>query len=478
MQYIGFFFRFFIWFSLRNLRRHLGRALTVLLGIALGAAVFTSVRLSIHAALESFTRSMEVISGQADRVLVQPGGRVPEAWGAKLIRLPIVHEASPILTTYVRFSEEKAEPFLLIGFDPILDRSFRKWQTSRHTGEDTGSWLELLKRPFTVIVGKSLAEKYACRIGDLRAIEHTRQTSDFTVVGILSPNGLALAEGGMIALTDIATFQEFTQIYGSVDRIDIKLEPKATNKDFEQIQKILPENILLGSPSAAKESGQIMIRAYQLNLSILSFASLFVGMFLVYSLVALNAASRRHELAVLRATGASPMLLFMVFLAEGALFGMVGWITALPISTLWVKYLLQGVSQTISTLFVRVQVNTLSLSPWEVILSFSVTVLISGIAALQPAREAMRVPPKEVLMVAPAAGSRRRSARRLAFAGLPLILFAVPLSWLPGLYGLPLAGYAAMFFLFVGFAFLAPYSLEKMGETSSYQQSLRRWQTP
>jgi putative ABC transport system permease protein len=60
-----------------------------------------------------------------------------------------------------------------------------------------------------------------------------------------------------------------------------------------------------------------MIRAYQLNLSVLSFASLFVGMFLVYSLVALNAASRRRELAILRAVGASPRLLFNLFLAEG-----------------------------------------------------------------------------------------------------------------------------------------------------------------
>ena len=93
----------------------------------------------------------------------------------------------------------------------------------------------------------------------------------------------------------------------------------------------------VGVPSAAKESGRSLIRAYQLNLSILSFASLFVGMFLVYSLVALNAASRRHELAILRASGASPYLLFMVFLAEGALFGVIGWLTALPISTLLVK---------------------------------------------------------------------------------------------------------------------------------------------
>lgn len=473
MRYLGFFFQFFIWFSLRNLRTHLGRALTVLLGIALGAAVFTSVRLSIHAALDSFTRSMELISGQADRVVVQPGGRVPEELVSKLIRLPIVQEASPILTTYVRFPKENAEPFLLIGFDPILDRSFREWQTSGHTGEDAGNWLELLKRPYTVIVGKSLAEKYACRLGDLRTIEHTIQTADFTVVGILSPSGLALAEGGMIAVTDIATFQEFTQIYGSVDRIDIKLEPKATNKDLEQIQKILPENILIGSPSAAKESGQGMIRAYQLNLSILSFASLFVGMFLVYSLVALNAASRRHELAVLRATGASPSLLFMMFLAEGALFGVIGWITALPISTLLVKYLLQGVSQTISTLFVRVQINTLSLSPWEVILSFGITVATSAIAALQPAWEAMKVSPNEALEISRHGMQLKKSPYTLALGGIGCLFLVMPLSLIPKILNMPLPGYFAMLLLFVGFSLFAPWGLKQMGKALS--PTLRRF---
>ena len=69
MRQILFFFKFFIWFSLRNIRKHPVRALTVLFGIALGAAVFTSVRLSIHASLDSFTKSMDLIAGRADRVL-------------------------------------------------------------------------------------------------------------------------------------------------------------------------------------------------------------------------------------------------------------------------------------------------------------------------------------------------------------------------------------------------------------------------
>jgi putative ABC transport system permease protein len=467
MRHLGFFFRFFIWFSLRNMKKHLGRALTVLLGIALGAAVFTSVRLSIHAALDSFTRSMNVIAGTADRVLFQPGGRVPEKWVAKLIRVPVVREVSPVLTTYVRLADKKSEPFLLIGIDPVLDRGFRQWQISGQTDQDTETWLELIKRPYTLIIGKSLAEKYALRPGDRIAIEHPRQTAFFKIAGILSPGGLAAAQGGMIALTDIASFQEFTKVFGSVDRIDLKLSPGATKRDLNVIQKTLPENMILGSPSAAKESGRGLIRAYQLNLSILSFASLFVGMFLVYSLVALNAASRRRELAVLRATGASPHLLFLIFLAEGALFGVVGWLVALPVSTLLVKYLLKAVSQTISILFVKVQVDTLSLSPWEILLSFGITVFTSSVSALQPAWEAMKVPPNEALEISRHGMLRKTTSHKLVIGGVVCLVLVVPLSQLPKILNMPLPGYLAILFLFVGFSLIAPWGLQHAGNALS-----------
>jgi putative ABC transport system permease protein len=399
MQRIFFFIKFFIWFSLRNMRKHPGRALTVLCGIALGAAVFTSVRLSVHASLDSFTRSMDMIAGRADRVLIQPGGHVPEKLIPMLLKLPAVVAASPILTTYVKPVQPPSDPFLLIGFDPALDRPHRDWQISDAGGPGTDAWLELIRDPNTLIIGQPLALKYKCGRGESLTLLHANQTAEFRVAGVLRPEGLALVEGGRVAITDIATFQEFTGLYGRVDRVDLRLKPDTGERELAEIRRMLPDSVVLSSPSAAKKSGQGMIRAYQLNLSILSFASLFVGMFLVYSLVALNAASRRHELAVLRSVGASPYLLFIIFLAEGALFGLAGWMAALPISSFLVKYLLHGVSQTISILFVRVQVDRLSLSIWEITLSFVLTVFISVLAALQPAREAMLVSPKEALEI-------------------------------------------------------------------------------
>ena len=389
MRRLTFFLRLFLWFSGRHMRRHLGRALVVLFGIALGAAVFTSVRLSVHASLHSFTRSMDFFAGTAEKVLVRPGGYVPEGVLPVLLAHPAVKDFSPLLTTYVRVYPPQGSSFLLIGIDPLLDQSFRKWRIRGDREKTDERWLDLIREPYTVILTEPLARELDTASGARLKLEHTRSTAEFRVAGVLVPEGLALVEGGRVALTDIATFQEFTGLHGLVDRIDLTFKPKTSPLDIEDLARKLPEELDLRSPSAARDSGTAMIRAYQLNLSVLSFASLFVGMFLVYSLVALNAASRRRELAILRAVGASPRLLFNLFLAEGALFGLCGWLLAIPLSSLLVKYLLHSVSQTISTLFVRVQVEGLVLSPWEILVSFAVTLSISIAAAFQPAREAM-----------------------------------------------------------------------------------------
>ncbi len=467
MPRLTFFLRIFLWFSVRHIRRHLARALVVLFGIALGAAVFTSVRLSVHASLQSFTRSMDFFAGTAEKVLVRPGGHVPENVLPSLLAHPAVKGFSPLLTTYVRVAPGAGGAFLLVGIDPLLDQPFRTWRL-RGTREDTAErWLDLIREPKTVVLTEPLAREIGTVSGARVTLDHSRNRAEFRVAGVLLPEGLALVEGGRVALTDIATFQEFTGLFGLLDRIDIRFNAKTTPQDIEDLAGKLPEELELRPPSAARDSGSAMIRAYQLNLSVLSFASLFVGMFLVYSLVALNAAARRRELAILRALGASPRLLFNLFLAEGALFGLCGWLLAIPLGALLVKYLLHSVSQTISTLFVRVHVEGLVLSPAEVFISFAVTLFVAVAAAFQPAREAMGVAPKEAMEIAHSGAPRRRQAGRLAGWAAGCLIACVPLALMPGICGVPLPGYIAILLLFVGFSLTAPWMLANLGRALS-----------
>lgn len=459
------FLRLWVWFSFRQFRRHAWRSLAVLLGIGLGAAVFTSVRLATNASVQSFSNSVDTISGRADRTIVKPGSRVPENLIAALLSAPEIRAASPFLTSYVRTEILPAEPLLLIGIDPILDRAFRGWKAaSTDSGNVRGQWLEILSSPNTLFAGRSFLQKAGLAPGASFRLQSVNRIDSFRILGELAPEGLASLEGGNVAITDIATFQEFTGTLGQVDRIDIIFNTPVTDQEVNAAGALLPAGVFMEQPSEIKETGQVMIRSYQLNLSVLSFVSLFVGMFLVYSLISLNATSRRKELAILRSVGASPRTIFLLFIAEGSFFGIAGWVLAIPTSFFMAKELLGYVSSTISQLFARVYVEGLGLTSGEIFLSFGMTVLVAVTAACQPAFEASKVRAREALLMREApAGKEGKLVGRLAASGLILGAAVWPLSRLPGIAGIPVPGYLATFFLFLGFALLSPFCLRMAG---------------
>lgn len=459
-------------FSVRHLRAHPWRVLAVLLGIALGAAVFTSVRLAVDASLDAFTQSIDLVSGKADWSVVASAGRIREELVATLLQDPDIETASPVITTYVSTPEKVAEPFLLIGLDPVPDSPLREWSIHPSSGDLGRVWVSLVTRPFSFIVGENLALRHGWTPGDTVILEHVRQAARFHVAGLLAQEGLSLVEGGAVAIADIATIQEFMGIHGWVDRIDLRMSPRADAEDLSRIGSLLPPGVFLEPPSRAKETGRQMIHAYQLNLSVLSFVSLFVGMFLVYSLVSLNVASRRRELAILRSIGASSRLLFSITLLEGCILGIFGWLIAIPIGSFLVQYLLHGVSGTITNLFVRVKVESLRLDSWEILLSFAVTLIVALAAAARPALAATRIAPREAMAIQESSVVQKHPGFLYAAPGLALIALSWPVSRIPGLAGFPLPGYFAILMLVVGFSFLSPPVLQWMG--TSLPQRMRR----
>jgi putative ABC transport system permease protein len=463
MQSVAFFLRLLSWFTLRQWRNQPWRVLAVLVGIALGAAVFTSVRLAVDASLDSFIRSMNYISGSADWTVTKPGGRLAEDIVARLSAHPAVETAAPLLTSYVSISREKSESFMLIGLDPVSAYPLRQWQVQAPQQEAGQLWLDLIREPGTLLLGSRLAQKESLEAGDLVHLEHVNRIAPFRVLGTLKQDGLGLVEGGLVAVTDIATMQEFTGTFGWVDRIDLRLTQKSTGKDVTALRALLPAGVILEDPAEAAQTGRSMIHAYQLNLSVLSFVSLFVGMFLVYSLVSLNATSRRRELATLRSLGADSRLIFLLILSEGLLLGIFGWLLAIPVGSFLVRYLLERVSSTIGNLFVRVRVEALQLDIWEIQLSVLVTLFVSSLAALSPALEAGRVTPSEAMVKLESGHQQERSTRYLMPLGILLIALSYPVARLPALPGFPIAGYLAIILLVAGFALLSRPCLRWMG---------------
>ncbi len=313
--------------------------------------------------------------------------------------------------------------------------------------------------PYTLIMGRGLSDELRVMAGETIALLGAREKAGFTVLGVLGGEGLSLVDGGRIAVTDIATFQEFTGEYDEIDQIDIRIRPGAP-PDADQYH----QGVAAGRhPAVPAEPGQGDRAWHDPRLPAQPLgAELRVP---VRGDVP-RLQPRRPECGVPAPgarhpafRGASRQMVFVLFLLEGAFFGILGWALAFPVSAVMVGLMVEGISRTISILFVRVTIDQLNLDAWEVVLSFGVTLAVSVLAAAEPAYEAMQVSPREALSSTRSRTSVRRIAHRLAVVGAVFVASVWPLSRMPAVSGIPLPGYVATFVLFAGFALMSPFFL-------------------
>ncbi|TYT74925.1 FtsX-like permease family protein [Desulfobotulus mexicanus] len=457
-----FFFFLLFRISLRHLLRQKLRTFAALLAIALGASVFSSVRMAIDGAGESFSSSVTQVTGRADYHLTAGPEGIPEELMADFLHHPDVLAAAPFSSVYVlpdRQDKQGERPFLLMGLDPFLDTSFRQWEPVS-SEEDSGGISELVTRPGAMLVTRSLARRLDLGHGDSLRILHGGKPADMFVAGILEEKGLALAEGGGLALCDMATFQESTGRYGLVDRMDLRLHAGA---DIMALEAMLPSGVQMQPATVFRDTGLSMVKAYRMNLLVMGFVSLFVGMFLVYSVVALNAASRSREVAMLRAMGAAKASIFLLFITEGLLLGIMGWLFSLPLTLLAYPFLQDGVGKTLETLFFGKGVAAHAFRFKDLWLTLALTLFVAAIAALYPALQATSVSAKRAMAARDFSVRKPGAGKPAVLAGFGL-LAAVPLfAGLPALDGLPMGGYLAAFSLFGGTALILPWVLARLG---------------
>ena len=135
----------------------------------------------------------------------------------------------------------------------------------------------------------------------------------------------ALEGGGPIAVMDIAAVQLYFGRIGVISRIDLRLTPDAPREAaLREITALLPPGVSLTRPDEAAMRTAGLTQAYRVNLTALALMALFTGGFLVFSTLALQAARRRQEFALLRALGLTAGGVRAFLAIEGGLLGLAG----------------------------------------------------------------------------------------------------------------------------------------------------------
>jgi putative ABC transport system permease protein len=402
---------------LRPLRRDLLRTALTVLSVALGVAVVVAIDLAGDAATGSFQSSLRTLTGKTDLEILANGG-IDERVIGVLAGLPVDAKFAPVMEAQVGIAGVGSVPFY--GVDA--------------TGQ--------MRDPF-------LSEALAKRVGSgpLRINVGGRE--------LTFPAGGKIPGAGEFIVMDIAEAQRVLGRFGKLDRIDVTV---GSDEDFVAVERAvrgaLPPGYLLRRPGTRSEENQRMLRAFRWNLRVLSYISLVVGAFLIYNTISVSVVRRRAEIGVLRAVGAARSTILTLFLAEGALLGVVGALIGLAIGRLLATGLVNLIAGTVNALYTTSRPSAIALSAGEMAGGILTGTLVALASAFAPAREAMQVAPTEAM----SRGAHEHHAvlrwkHGLVFAVLLAVLSAVA-SQLDAIDGYPIGGYVSAL-LAIGAAALA-----------------------
>lgn len=385
--------------SWRFFTRHPWQLWLTLLSIALGTAVIVAVDIANQTAARSFQQSVQVLSGDMTHEITALRGTIPDdfyrqlrvEWGYRDVT-PLVEK--PLVKDGLQYT--------LLGIDPFaapLQRGGR---------------------------------------ADIAADDVRR---------LLTEPGAMLPMGENLLVADIATVQGDSP---GLTRIQLKL----TETEAAALQTRLPATLKLESFVARQQTFSQMTQAFQTNLTAMSLLAVLVGAFLVYNTMTFSVLQRRQGFAIGRMVGVTGGQLFRHLLLEALVLGVIGSILGVLLGVLLGQGLLVLVTQTISDLYVSIQVTDLLLTPGLLLKGVGITWLAVLAATLAPALEAANVSPVQVARQSALEQGGRRIGAGLALAGMVLML----LSW--GLIGGSgkslLLGFVGLFVLIVGYSLCVP----------------------
>jgi putative ABC transport system permease protein len=437
------------------------RTLLTIVGVALGVSASVAVRTANVDVLRSFEQAVLTVAGPTTLEVSGDETGLDEQIIRKVRIIAGVTSASPvILQTAIRMKGEQADQAVqVVGLDLLAEADTRGFRMGRPATERQ---LMAMIRPQTVFLGSQLAAEWNVSVDDEVDLLMGHRRLTCRVAGILRKESDRTSSWERMAVMDIAAAQITFGMVGKVDRIDIVTDEAQTVEDVARnLRTVLPSYLSVDRPANRTRQVEQMVRAFRLNLTVLSWVGLLVGMFLIYNTMAFAVAQRRREIGIYRAVGMTQARVAVVFLMEAGLFGFVGGIVGSAAGVALAQELVTLLSRTISDLYAPVGTGERGLfwdsQFWSMMLEgIVIGCVVSMIGAIGPSLDAGRTATVRALAPGDYEASRQLRVGMLAVMGTSLLVVTGLLS-LPGpLGGVPISGYVATLSLLAGLACLAP----------------------
>jgi putative ABC transport system permease protein len=441
-------------------RAHALRAFVTLCAVALGVATAYAIDLANATAVDSFSRSVNVIANHVNLQVFSDGEGFDERSLLRVQTLPGIESASPVvegeLVVGAHHGLESGEIIRVEGIDATRSGSPPGLLEAEHSSRsfDLHEFLD----GDGIIISQRIARTYHAPVGSLLHAYVSSRAVALPVMGVIPSKMVAVDSS--VAFTDIATAQQLFDSVGKLERIDLVVDPTQLQRVRRSLEAVAPPGARVLTPKTRLSEIKSMLSSFTLNLSALADVALLVGMYLIYNAVAISVVQRTAQIGTLRALGAGRRSIFVTFAAEGAMYGILGSIAGLGLGFALSRFSVQAVEATVSTLYLGAHADAVVLSGWATAKAFALGVGLSTLAAAIPAAAAAGVPPAGTMRGSGFA-ERRRDAftRATALAGVLLIVAAYLIARLPAIGGVAFFGYIAGLFAIAGMSCLAPLAL-------------------
>jgi putative ABC transport system permease protein len=435
------------------LRRHPLLGLLNILSVALGVAVYLATQIANHSANRAFAATVDLVAGKAELQITAPNGRLPETVLPQVAGAPGVSAATPVVRGVVTLPDFPGEHLEVLGIDVFTNAPFRTFDpTNFESSEfDIQRWLG---PPGSIAVSEEFVRRHNLKSGDKVRARVGVMDRELEIGFLLRRDE---AFDSSFAAMDIGWAQELFGRRGELSVIQLKLtKPREREAAVAALRKVLPPDTRVNPPAQRTEEVEKMLGGFELNMTAMSLVSLLVGMFLIYNTVSASVVRRHHEIGILRSLGVTRNEVRALFLGEAVVLGAIGAALGLIGGLLLARVLVDAVAQTISSLYVLVNVKEVALRPSTFAIAWIIGLGSVIASAWFPADAAAKEDPVEALHGGKRLERSIRPSPAWLISGVLAIFFAGAFSFLALSTGPRWLAFGGAFLVLAGFSFLVP----------------------
>ena len=376
----------------RNLLRRRGRFVFTLAGVSVGMAAFVAL-MTIGQGLKDEIRKQA--QGLGANLVVTPKGwcayeqisvltgeqlpsAIPMSELEKIRAVPGVKSAVPHLNEKTAF---RNQPVLVIGIWPEAMRALQKWRI------DSGRYFNSPDER-GIVVGSAIAKQFKLKPGD----EFTVRGKPIPIIGILREAG---------SKDDIATFIPLTlaqQIYAVQDKVSFIAVQVSDLEKMEETSLKIQEvaNVAVVTDKQLVSSVLSIVGSVGAAMQAVAAVGVLAAAFGIVNTLLTAVHERRREIGIMQALGSTRRTLFMAFMLESGLYGLLGGILGVTVGVL-AAYLF-GSYLTDNALTASLsQSQTVTIDYGTILFTLGFSVCLALFAGLYPAYRATKLSPVEAM---------------------------------------------------------------------------------